>query len=140
MLSILLYILLYLYRITSQEGVKKIRIFFPTQKKGKELNIKELLACPLFIKEISESIVSAGKSWQLVRHVPELFSMMSEIRRHPDINVPGGSTDDRGFKHLPTDLCSVTLPEIMCFVVTFLDTFDKMSKANQRALLLWCLP
>jgi len=30
---------------------------------------------------------------------------MSEIRRHPDINVPGGSTDDRGFKHLPTDLC-----------------------------------
>ncbi|KAL3596650.1 hypothetical protein D5086_008287 [Populus alba] len=69
---------------------------------------------------------------ELVRHVPELFSMMSEIRRHPDINVPGGSTDDRGFKHLPTDLCSVTLPEIMCFVVTFLDTFDKMCKTLCR--------
>ena len=67
--------------------MKKIRICFPTQQ-------KELLACPLFIKEISKSIVSAGKSWQLVRHVPVLFSMMSEIRRHPDINVPGGSTDD----------------------------------------------
>jgi gamma-tubulin complex component 5 len=82
--------------------VKKIRICFPTQQ-------KELLACPLFIKEISKSIVSAGKSWQLVRHVPVLFSMMSEIRRHPDINVPGGSTDDRGFKHLLTDLCRVNL-------------------------------
>lgn len=36
----------------------------------KSLEWVKILACPLFIKEISKSIVSAGKSRQLVRHVP----------------------------------------------------------------------
>ncbi|KAJ6396665.1 hypothetical protein OIU77_021652 [Salix suchowensis] len=44
------------------------------------------------------------------------LSMMSEIRRHPDSNVPGGSTDDRGFKNLPTDLCRVNLAGDFCCI------------------------
>ncbi|KAJ6738369.1 CYTOCHROME P450 SUPERFAMILY PROTEIN [Salix koriyanagi] len=39
---------------------------------------------------------------------------MSEIRRRPDINVPGGFTDDRVVKNLPTDLCRVDLAGDFC--------------------------
>ncbi|XP_062158934.1 uncharacterized protein LOC133866426 isoform X3 [Alnus glutinosa] len=45
--------------------------------KGKERGIRDCQACPLFIKDISKSILSAGKSLQLVRHVPTSFSAAS---------------------------------------------------------------
>lgn len=38
--------------------------------------------------------------------------MMSEIRRHPDTNVPGGSTDDRGLRIFLQTFAGLTLPEI----------------------------
>ncbi|KAJ7958118.1 Gamma-tubulin complex component [Quillaja saponaria] len=38
--------------------------------KGKEQSIRNSQACPLFIKDLAKSIVSAGKSLQLMRHVP----------------------------------------------------------------------
>lgn len=38
--------------------------------KGKETRGTDCLACPLFIKDISRTIVSAGKSLQLIRHSP----------------------------------------------------------------------
>lgn len=90
--------------------MKKIRICFPTQQ-------KELLACPLFIKEISKSIVSAGKSLQLIRHVPISFSMMFEKRRHTDINVFGGSSDDSGLSICRQTFAGLTLSEIFCVSV-----------------------
>ncbi|KAG6735890.1 hypothetical protein POTOM_061436 [Populus tomentosa] len=70
-----------------------------------------------FEEEISKSIVSAGKSLQLIRHVPISFSMMFEKRRHTDINVFGGSSDDSGCKHSPTDLCRVNLVGDFCVSV-----------------------
>ncbi|GLT50023.1 hypothetical protein SLA2020_235370 [Shorea laevis] len=45
--------------------------------KGKEPKNRDLLACPLFIKDIAKSIVSAGKSLQLIRHVPMTLSAAS---------------------------------------------------------------
>nr|KYP64548.1 Gamma-tubulin complex component 5 [Cajanus cajan] len=38
--------------------------------KGKEHSNRDHPACPLFIKDLTRSIVSAGKSLQLMRHVP----------------------------------------------------------------------
>nr|GMD94539.1 gamma-tubulin complex component 5-like isoform X1 [Ipomoea batatas] len=44
--------------------------------KGKETRGTDCLACPLFMKGISRTIVSAGKSLQLIRHAP-LSSLVS---------------------------------------------------------------
>ncbi|RQP01072.2 hypothetical protein POPTR_016G000100v4 [Populus trichocarpa] len=96
---------------------EKDSIPFSEFKKGKELNVKELLVCPLFIKEISKSIVSAGKSLQLIRHVPISFSMMFEKRRHTDINVFGGSSDDSGLSICRQTFAGLTLSEIFCVSV-----------------------
>ncbi|KAJ6317106.1 hypothetical protein OIU78_020228 [Salix suchowensis] len=90
---------------------------FSELKKGKEPSIKELLVCPLFIKEISKSIVSAGKSLQLIRHVPMSFSMMFGKRRHSDINVFGGSSDDSGLSICRQTFAGLTLSEIFCVSV-----------------------
>ncbi|KAG5252365.1 gamma-tubulin complex component [Salix suchowensis] len=90
---------------------------FSEFKKGKEPSIKELLVCPLFIKEISKSIVSAGKSLQLIRHVPMSFSMMFGKRRHSDINVFGGSSDDSGLSICRQTFAGLTLSEIFCVSV-----------------------
>lgn len=38
--------------------------------KGKDHSIRNQQACPFFIKDLAKSIVSAGKSLQLMRHVP----------------------------------------------------------------------
>ncbi|CAK7323914.1 unnamed protein product [Dovyalis caffra] len=96
---------------------EKDSISFPCSTKGKELNIKEFLGCPLFIKEISKSIVSAGKSLQLIRHVPMSFSMMSEKRIRTDINVFGGSSDDSGLSICRQTFSGLTLSEIFCVSV-----------------------
>ncbi|GAV69020.1 Spc97_Spc98 domain-containing protein [Cephalotus follicularis] len=45
--------------------------------KGKEHNNGDLQVCPLFIRDIAKSIVSAGKSLQLIRHVPTTLSVVS---------------------------------------------------------------
>ncbi|XP_019058317.1 PREDICTED: gamma-tubulin complex component 5-like isoform X2 [Tarenaya hassleriana] len=53
----------------------------PCKEKGQ--NNREVLLCPLFIKDICQSIVSAGKSLQLIRHIPSASSGNSaEIRYH----------------------------------------------------------
>lgn len=38
---------------------------------GKEDNNNDFQACPLFLKDISKAIISAGKSLQLIRHAPK---------------------------------------------------------------------
>lgn len=39
--------------------------------KGRNLDDMDVVACPVFLKDIAKAIVSAGKSLQLVRHVQE---------------------------------------------------------------------
>lgn len=46
--------------------------------KGKGQSIRDCPACPLFIKELAKSIVSAGKSLQLMRHVPNSLAVCSK--------------------------------------------------------------
>ncbi|XP_045823058.1 gamma-tubulin complex component 5 [Trifolium pratense] len=45
---------------------------------GKEQIIRDCPACPLFIKDLAKSIVSAGKSLQLMRHVPNSLAVRSK--------------------------------------------------------------
>ncbi|XP_021771134.1 gamma-tubulin complex component 5-like isoform X1 [Chenopodium quinoa] len=55
-------------------------------------------ACPLFIKDIAKEIVSAGKSLQLIRHVPMSSSMTSPSGgRYQDL---GGFRSTCGVKNL----------------------------------------
>lgn len=62
--------------------------------KIKEQNNKELQVCPLFIKNIAKSIVSAGKSLQLIRHVPMSYTVVSGKSVDNEIDGFGGSVDD----------------------------------------------
>lgn len=66
--------------------------------KVKEQRSKELLACPLFIKDMAKSIVSAGKSLQLIRHLPGTSSLAS--KRNSD-----GGNDGFGNPAIRRDLC-----------------------------------
>ncbi|KDP33175.1 hypothetical protein JCGZ_13440 [Jatropha curcas] len=82
--------------------------------KGKEQNSKELQACPLFIKNMAKSIVSAGKSLQLIRHVPLSFSMVSGKNIDSDIDGPRGSEDLSSQKQ---SIAGLNLSEIFCISV-----------------------
>lgn len=46
--------------------------------KGKEQSIRDCPACPFFIKDLAKSIISAGKSLQLMRHVPNSLAVCSK--------------------------------------------------------------
>lgn len=46
--------------------------------KGKEQSIRDRPACPFFIKDLAKSIVSAGKSLQLMRHIPSSLPVRSK--------------------------------------------------------------
>ncbi|KAE9609391.1 hypothetical protein Lal_00020252 [Lupinus albus] len=46
--------------------------------KGKEQGLGDRPACPFFIKDLAKSIVSAGKSLQLMRHVPNSLAVCSK--------------------------------------------------------------
>ncbi|KAI3440328.1 Gamma-tubulin complex component [Psidium guajava] len=44
----------------------------PGSLKAREWSDRDRQVCPMFIKDISKSIVSAGKSFQLIQHVPTI--------------------------------------------------------------------
>ena len=46
--------------------------------KGKDQSVRDCPACPLFIKDLAKSIVSAGKSLQLMRHAPSSLAACSK--------------------------------------------------------------
>ncbi|KAI7729799.1 hypothetical protein M8C21_033805, partial [Ambrosia artemisiifolia] len=76
----------YLLRSTQH---KKPGMAHVTQKKislsskTKGQNERDLMVCPLFFKDIAKEIISAGKSLQLIQHVP-ITSSSTLIGRHHD--------------------------------------------------------
>lgn len=85
--------------------------------KIKEQNNKELQVCPLFIKNIAKSIVSAGKSLQLIRHVPMSYSVVSGKSVDNEIDGFGGSVDDKDPHIRQEIIAGLALPEIFSISV-----------------------
>ncbi|XP_057993655.1 uncharacterized protein LOC110635596 isoform X2 [Hevea brasiliensis] len=85
--------------------------------KGKEQNKKELQLCPLFIKNLAKSIVSAGKSLQLIRHVPMFYSVVSGKSVDNEIDGFGGSEDDKDINSQQQSIAGLALPEIFSISV-----------------------
>ncbi|BBG94974.1 Spc97 / Spc98 family of spindle pole body component, partial [Prunus dulcis] len=79
--------------------------------KGKEWNDKDLQSCPLFIKDIAKSIVSAGKSLQLIRHIPMTSAVVS--RKGNDCEIDGFSSLDKGVQY-GHSIAGLTLSEVFC--------------------------
>lgn len=73
--------------------------------KGKDQYTGGSIACPLFMKDIAKSIVAAGKSLQLIRHVCETLSPASEKQNGEEFN---GSVDYGG------SLARLSLSELFC--------------------------
>ncbi|XP_068481400.1 uncharacterized protein [Phaseolus vulgaris] len=76
--------------------------------KGKEPSIGDRPACPLFINDLAKSIVSAGKSLQLMRYVPN-----SSVNCSKESNYEVGSTKCFNYGLYPTQrMAGLTLPEV----------------------------
>ncbi|XP_076945276.1 uncharacterized protein LOC143616286 [Bidens hawaiensis] len=60
----------------------------PLSSKTKGQNERDLMICPLFLKDIAKEILSAGKSLQLIQHVPITSSAAAAalVGRHDDTN------------------------------------------------------
>ncbi|XP_038704303.1 gamma-tubulin complex component 5-like isoform X2 [Tripterygium wilfordii] len=84
--------------------------------KGKEQNNRDLQACPVFIKDMAKSIVSAGKSLQLIRHVPVTSSALYSNSSYNDMNHRGSfnTDDDLSNTHRGQSTGGLTLSEIFC--------------------------
>ncbi|WCJ25224.1 Spc97 / Spc98 family of spindle pole body (SBP) component [Euphorbia peplus] len=82
-------------------------------EKGKEQSNKDLQTCPFFVKNISKSIVSAGKSLQLIRHVP-ISSLVVSGKRIDDLVGSENRIDLNGWQHSAEGL---SLSEIFCLSV-----------------------
>jgi gamma-tubulin complex component 5 len=67
----------YLLRSTQYENKGKQSV----SGKGKVRTDRDLQVCPLFIKDIAKAIVSAGKSLQLIRHVPAQSSAIANTEK-----------------------------------------------------------
>ncbi|KAI3823052.1 hypothetical protein L1987_04478 [Smallanthus sonchifolius] len=55
----------------------------PVSSKMKAPNERDIVVCPLFFKDIAKEIISAGKSLQLIQHVP-ITSSSALVGRHYD--------------------------------------------------------
>lgn len=77
----------YLLRSTPHKKLAMAHLIPLTQKKitvsskTKGKNEKDLVVCPLFFKDIAKEIISAGKSLQLIQHVP-ITSSSAPLGRH----------------------------------------------------------
>ncbi|KAK1435405.1 hypothetical protein QVD17_01168 [Tagetes erecta] len=98
----------YLLRSTQQKklGMAQVtqrNISVPSKIKGQ--TERDLVVCPLFFKDIAKEIISAGKSLQLIQHVPILSTSSALVGRHYDT------------KRCVTQL---SLSEIFCLTLTAL--------------------
>ncbi|GMH04061.1 hypothetical protein Nepgr_005900 [Nepenthes gracilis] len=97
---------------------------FPSQPKldtelsgvTSEKNNEDPHACPLFIKDIANAIVSTGKSLQLIRHVPMASISTSSEEGIKKIDGFGSPSEgiDLGDAHQEYSIEGVTLPEAFC--------------------------
>ncbi|KAL3840367.1 hypothetical protein ACJIZ3_024958 [Penstemon smallii] len=71
---------------------------------GKEANKKDFQVCPLFIKDIAKTIISAGKSLQLIRHAP-----MTSLLAVSSVDIENGNR-----------IGGLTLSEVFCMSLTAL--------------------
>lgn len=60
-------------------GKETVSSYSTKEKEGKG---RDIVACPLFLKEVAKAIVSAGKSLQLIRHAPKMPSSAVSIDKH----------------------------------------------------------
>ncbi|KAL6317916.1 hypothetical protein AAG906_030956 [Vitis piasezkii] len=89
--------------------------------KGKEQSSKDLKLCPLFVEDIAKPIISAGKSLQLIRHVPMMTSAPSGRKNVHEINGFGNSSGQ--------SIAGLTLSEIFCVsLVGLIGHGDHISK------------
>ncbi|XWS08188.1 hypothetical protein CRYUN_Cryun41cG0058300 [Craigia yunnanensis] len=98
-----------------KETAEKEFVSTSSSMKGKEQNNRDLLVCPLFIKDIAKSIVSAGKSLQLIRHVP-MTSTVPSCKNNDKGDGFGSYNDDcdiNMMNHLQ-GVAGLTLAEIFC--------------------------
>lgn len=79
-------------------------------------SVKGLQACPLFIKDIAKSIISAGKSLQLIRHVLTAFTVVSSKSNGNGIECLSKFNDgsDWSTVHRGQSIAGLTLSEIFC--------------------------
>ncbi|KAJ1387927.1 Gamma-tubulin complex component protein [Sesbania bispinosa] len=61
-----------------KEMGRRESISLSSTNKGKEQSTRDRPACPFFIKDLAKSIVSAGKSLQLMRHVSNSLAVCSK--------------------------------------------------------------
>ncbi|XP_031273500.1 gamma-tubulin complex component 5 isoform X2 [Pistacia vera] len=105
-------------RMTTEkkEMSEKESISLSSSMKGKDQSDGDLQVCPLFIKDIAKSIVSAGKSLQLIRHVPSAFAAVPGKNKDNDFdglgNYEGGA--DLSKLHRGQSIAGLTLSEIFC--------------------------
>lgn len=90
-------------------------ISMPSLFKGKERVIRDCRTCPLFIHDISKSILSAGKSLQLIQHVPTTFSATSG--KGSDCQFDGFGSSIDGF-HRGQHIVGLTLSEVFSVSLT----------------------
>lgn len=72
----------------------------PGSLKARESSERDRQVCPIFIKDISKSIVSAGKSFQLIQHVPTISSGALLRRSNYEADSLGGSVNLNGLKKI----------------------------------------
>ncbi|KAL5844957.1 hypothetical protein ACOSQ4_010915 [Xanthoceras sorbifolium] len=105
-------------RITNEKNEvgERESISLSSSLKGKEWSYGYHQICPLFIKDIATSIVSAGKSLQLIRHVPTAFTSVSCKNNDNWIDVLGSCNDanDLSKIHHGQSIAGLTLAEIFC--------------------------
>ncbi|XP_022765622.1 gamma-tubulin complex component 5-like [Durio zibethinus] len=99
-----------------KETAEKEFVSTSSSMKGKEQNNRDLLACPLFIKDIAKSIVSAGKSLQLIRHVPMTSTMLSCNNNDKGDDGFGSYNGDCNINKINhwQGVAGLTLAEIFC--------------------------
>lgn len=96
--------------------------------KGKEQINRDLKLCPLIFKDIAKPIISAGKSLQLIQHVPTMTSATSGRKNAHEI-IGFGSSYDSSKIHSEQNISGLTLSEVFCVsLVGLIGHGDHISK------------
>ncbi|XP_057973341.1 uncharacterized protein LOC131161533 [Malania oleifera] len=84
--------------------------------KGNEWTNKDHYVCPIFLKDIAKSIISAGKSLQLIQHISTTSSAVSGRGGDNDIDRFGSSKIASDFSpiHNWQSIAGLTLSEAFC--------------------------